>query len=337
MIKKILVLGATGHLGAYSALHLKSIGYEIVAVGHRPSDNGFFESKGIQYIGNFSLEGDKSFANLPVDIDAVVHLAGTMPAHADASPMPYIQSIVVGMVNLCEWLKNSTNCKRVIFNTTPSDVCAFFGTDKPVPDDAPRSFPKDGGDHAVYAIAKTAAVDILESYKYSAGISSCVFRHLTVYGYQPNPFYSLNGVKKMLPWRFIQERAMRGENIEVWGDPKRKKELLYIKDFTKAVECAIKSGAEGMFNLSGDKPYTLEEQIDGLISVFSPNGARSKKVYLPEKPNTPQNLLDSTKAHNQLDWFPEFDWVKACRDMLIEMTEEPLSKLWGNRSDFGKK
>lgn len=228
-INKILVLGATGQLGAYASLHLKHIGYDIVAVGHRTTDNGFFESQSIRYIGGFSLEVTSSYLKLPEDIDAVVHMAGTMPAHANASPMPYVQSIIVGMVNLCEWLKNKTQCKRVIFNTTPSDVCAFFGSATPVPDDAPRSFPKDGGDHAVYAIAKNAAVDILESYKYSDDISSCVFRHLTVYGYHPNPYYALNGVKKMLPWRQIIENAKTGKTIEVWGDPNRKKNSYTLK------------------------------------------------------------------------------------------------------------
>lgn len=332
-MKKILVLGATGHLGAYTALHLKESGYEVTAVGHRHSDNAFFYTKGIKYIGDFSLEDVACYASLPENIDAVVHLAGTMPAHADASPMPYVQSIIVGMVNLCEWVKN-TACRRIIFNTTPSDVCAFFGSDIPVADDALRSFPKDGGDHGIYAIAKNAAVDILEHYKYSDGISSCVFRHLTVYGYQPNPYYSLNGVKKMLPWRFIMKNAIDGDDIEVWGDPKRKKELLYIKDFTQAVELALASGAEGIFNLSGYEPYTLEQQIDGLIEVFSPKDSKSIKKYCPEKPDTPQNLLDSTKARKILKWKPQYTWQLACKDMQQEMEDEPMALLWGKGSDF---
>lgn len=332
-IHKILVIGATGHLGAYTALHLKDAGYEIIAVGHRNNDNGFYATKGIEYIGGFTLEDPSTYKSLPSDIDAVVHLAGTMPAHANANPMPYIQSIIVGMVNLCEWLKN-TSCKRVIFNTTPSDVCAYFGSDKPVDDDAPRSYPKNGGDHAIYAIAKNTAVDILEHYKYSDGISSCVFRHLTVYGYHPNPYYYLNGIKKMLPWRFIMQQAIQGNTIEIWGDPTRKKELLYIKDFTKAIQCALESDAEGIYNLSGYKPYTLEEQIDELIKVFSPVGKTSSKKYCPNKPDTPQNLLLSAKARHSLNWAPCYTWESACIDIKKEMEEEPLSKLWGRQSDY---
>lgn len=332
-MKKIIVLGATGQLGAYTALHLKEIGYSVIAVGRRKSDGDFFSTKGITYIGDFILENADSYELLPKDIFAVVHLAGTMPAHANNTPMPFIQSIIVGMVNLCEWLKG-TECRRVIFNTTPSDVCAYFGSSKPVLDDSPRSFPKDGGDHGIYAIAKNAAVDILEHYKYSIGISSCVFRHLTVYGYHPNPYYYQNGIRKILPWRQIISNAMKGEQIEIWGDPTRLKELLYIKDFTKAIELALKTGAEGIFNLSGFKPYTLEDQIDGIIEVFSPDKKACKVKYCPDKPNTPQNLLDSNRARKVLGWYPKYTWIDACNDMKLEMQEEPLLILWGKNVDF---
>lgn len=331
--KKILILGATGQLGAYSSLYLKECGYSVIAVGHRGSDNGFFSSNGMNYIGGFSLENLDDYKKLPKNIDAVVHLAGTMPAHADANPMPYIQSIIVGMVNLCEWVKE-TQCKRIIFNTTPSDICAFFGTANPVKEDVPRSFPKDGGDHAIYAIAKNAAVDILEHYKYSDGISSCIFRHLTVYGYHPNPYYHLNGVKKMLPWRYIIDRAIKGLPIEIWGDPNRKKELLYIKDFANAINCALKSGAEGIFNLSGLRPYTLDEQIESIIEVFNPKGVSSDKIYLPNKPNTPQNLLDSTKTFREMLWMPKYSWVDACKDIQNEMRTEPFAMLWGHGKQY---
>jgi len=55
MNKTIVVFGATGHLGAHIALHLKSLGYTIIAVGHRKNDNGFFAEHQIQY---FSVDID---------------------------------------------------------------------------------------------------------------------------------------------------------------------------------------------------------------------------------------------------------------------------------------
>lgn len=333
MQKTILVLGATGHLGANCAVHLKANGYNVIAVGHRVSDNGFFATKQIRYIGGFSLEDSDSYHKLPHDIDAVVHLAGTMPAHADNSPMPYVQSIIVGMVRLCEWL-TETHCKRIIFNTTPSDVSAFFDSGLPVPEDAPRSFPKNGGDHGVYAIAKNCATDILEHYKYAKGISSCVFRHLTVYGYNPNPYYSLDGVKKILPWRKILLQAQNNQPVEIWGDKDRKKELLYVKDFVEAIRLALESNVEGIVNLPGDRPYTLEEQITTLVEVFNSEESVPKISFAPDKPDTPQNLLLIGKAKTELNWQPKFNWKYACLDMKQAMKEEPFRLLWGRGEDF---
>ena len=42
MSKKVVVLGATGTLGAPIAIHLKKCGYDVIAAGRRLSDNGFF-------------------------------------------------------------------------------------------------------------------------------------------------------------------------------------------------------------------------------------------------------------------------------------------------------
>lgn len=325
---KIVVLGATGMLGCYSSLALKTHGHDVVAVGRRISDGGFFAKYGIMFVGGVKLEDGNCFSRLPIDIDAVVNMAGTMPAHADASPMPYVQSIVVGMVNVLEWMK-STPARRIVFNTTPSDVCAFFGKPIPVPDDAPRSFPKDGGDHAVYAICKNAAVDILEHYRIAYGFKPIVFRHLTVYGWSPDASYAVNGTQKTLPWRQIVRRAIAGEPIEVWGDPEKKKELLYIDDFTDAVIKAAESGVCGLFNLPGPRPYTLEEQIDGIIEGFSPQEHPASKIYLPDRPSTPENLLLGDRAKNELGWSAETTWATACKIMRNESQNNRFVELWG--------
>lgn len=325
---KVLVLGATGMLGGHSVLALHDAGHDVVACGRRERDNGFFADKGCAYIGNITLEDKFSFDRLPSDIDAVVHLAGAMPAHAGESPMPYVQSIIVGMINLLEWMCRG-KCRRVVFNTTPSDVCAYFGNAVPVDDDAPRSFPKDGGDHAVYAICKNAAVDLLEHYKIAYGIKPIVFRHLTVYGWRPNADYFVNGVKKVLPWRQIMAKCVAGDPVEVWGDAKRMKELLYIDDFTRAIRLAVESDVCGLFNLPGKRPYSLDEQVQGLIDVFSPNGAPSPKVYCPDKPSTPQNLLSGDKVYHMLSWRADISWHEACRRMKSEMQANTFGLLWG--------
>lgn len=325
---KVIVFGATGQLGCYSALAIKAAGHSVVAVGRRESDGGFFSDNGVHYIGGVELEKESCFNSLPADVDAVVNLAGAMPAHSGMSPLPYVKSIVVGTVNLAEWMRR-IGVRRIVFNTTPSDVCDFFGQPVPIKDDALRSFPKDGGDHAVYTICKSAAVDILEHYKYAYGFAPCVFRHMTIYGWHPDAQYVVNGVKKILPWRQIMRNCIAGRDVEVWGDPDRRKELLYIDDFTAAIVKAIECDACGLFNLSAGKHYSLDEQIQGMIDVFSPKGHLVKKIYRPDMPSTPQNILAGENAKISLGWSAKVSWVDACRRMLIEMKNNRFEKIWG--------
>lgn len=326
-MKRVIIFGATGTIGSNVAVYLKDKGYDVIAVGHRASDNGFFETKGIHFIGGISNENAADFKKLPTDIDAVINLAGSMPAHANASPMPYIQSIVVGTVNICEWLRTKTSCKRIIFNTTPSDVIKYLNQPTPVPDYAPRSFPKNGGDHAIYAIAKNAAVDILEHYSIAYEFKPIVFRHDTVYSWTEDPYYNIDGQRKMLPWRLIIDNAIKGKPIEVWGKPETKKCLLYVKDFCSAIECALNCEHTGIYNLSGVRFYTMEEQIQGIIDVFGNKTTPPTKVYCPEKPSTPMHLYADEKAKTELGWNPVWDWWKSCEDMKENMENKPFHLL----------
>ncbi len=267
-MKHVLVLGATGMLGAYSALALKSAGYRVSAVSRRLSDNGFFAANDIPYTGGWDLADPATFDRLPTGIDAVVHMAGFMPAHGDASVLPYVKSIVEGTANVCEWMRTRTQCRRIVFNTTPADVAAHRGGSAPIPDNAPRSWPRDGGDHAPYAVCKIAATDLLGVYQIACGFRPVVFRHMTVFGWHPDASFNVNGRSTVSPWRQVLRRCIAGHPIEIWGNPKRRSELLYIDDFTAAVRAAIESDAIGLFNLPGPRPYTLEEEFSALQNVF---------------------------------------------------------------------
>ena len=323
---KVIVLGATGFLGAYSSLALKEAGCEVVAVGHRRSDGGFFEAHGIGYIGGFSIESRGSFDALPEDATAVVNLAGSMPARADFDNGDYVSSIVAGTVNLCEWMKRRTQCRRIVFNTTPSDVWHAFDVGVAVGDDEPRAYPATGGDHDVYAIAKMAATDILDHYRISCGISSVVFRHMNVYGFHPSAKYVVDGEERLSPWRILLRRAIAGDAISIYGDGSRKLELLSVYDFASAVVKAVRSGCHGIFNLAGPRPYTLEEEIRTIVDVF---GRGNKIEQAPERPSRMETVLCRDKARRLLGWEPEFGWRETCEKIRGEMLHNRFEALWG--------
>lgn len=331
-MKRIIVFGATGGIGAYTALHLhESQVYEVIAVGHRKTDNGFYEQYGIKYL-SVDIADYKTFDVLPKsDVDAVVNMAGVLPARS-YDPRMYIQSFTMGQLNVLEYMRE-VGCKKIISAQTPADLWYLQNTTEPMPADAQRSFPP-STDHSIYTIAKNAAIDITEYYHNTFGISRFILRFFNVYMYHPNPYYHVDGIKRMISFRLLMDRAEKGEDIEVWGDPTRSKEILYVKDLAQLIQQCVESSLEGgIYNVGSLKQVTLEEQIDGIIEVFT-NEKKSKKVLRPDKPDALFNHLDISKTVNELGYSPKYSYIDWLKDFKKEMEENRFEKLWGTRADY---
>ena len=157
-MKKVVVFGATGNLGANISMFLHNLGYEVFPVGHRKSDNGFFAENGMPYY-SVNIENEEDFNSLPrEDVYAVLHFAGMLPAAMSGfSGTPYIQSIIQGTLNVLEYTRK-VGADRIIFPQTLFDVHHLFGTKVPIPADSQRQVPE--GDHWLYVIAKNAACKV---------------------------------------------------------------------------------------------------------------------------------------------------------------------------------
>ena len=329
---KIVVFGATGGIGAYTILHLLDANkYELVAVGHRKTDNGFFETKGIPYY-SVDIADYKTFGCLPKeDVFAVVNLAGVLPA-VKYDPRSFVSSFTMGQVNVLEYMRE-VGCNKIIFAQTPADLWYLQNTAEPMPADAQRSFPP-STDHSIYTIAKNAAINITEYYYNTFGIQWFALRFFNVYMYDPNPYYHVNGIKRWISFRLIIEKAKKGEDIEVWGDPKRSKEMVYVKDVAQLVsQCIEDKEHGGIYNVGSEHQVTLEEQIDGIIDVFTEN-KKSKKIYCPEKPNALFNHLDISKTVKELGYKPQYSYQEWLIDFKKEEELNRFEKLWGKREDY---
>ena len=329
---KIVVFGATGGIGAYTILHLLDANkYELVAVGHRKTDNGFFETKGIPYY-SVDIADYKTFGCLPKeDVFAVVNLAGVLPA-VKYDPRSLVSSFTMGQLNVLEYMRE-VGCNKIIFAQTPADLWYLQNTAEPMPADAQRSFPP-STDHSIYTIAKNAAINITEYYYNTFGIQWFALRFFNVYMYDPNPYYHVNGIKRWISFRLIIEKAKKGEDIEVWGDPKRSKEMVYVKDVAQLVsQCIEDKEHGGIYNVGSEHQVTLEEQIDGIIDVFTEN-KKSKKIYCPEKPNALFNHLDISKTVKELGYKPQYSYQEWLIDFKKEEELNRFEKLWGKREDY---
>ena len=334
MKKKVIIFGATGKVGCYSALHLKEVGFDVVAVGHRNSDNGFFEDYGIQYV-SLDICKQTDFAKLPKDnIYGIIHMAAILPATMKGyDPHEYVRSNLDGTLNVLDYAVK-VRVQRFIFPKSWSDITYLTGTLKPIPADAIAKFPLDN-DHTIYAITKNAACDIIQHYSVKYGFKYYILRFPNIFCFHPNPTYNVNGEKRWTGQRAIIEQAKRGDDIELWGNPEAARDVFYVKDCTRIIEgCLSADGESGIYNVGTGWVVTRREQIQGLIDVFGRKDKPSKIVVREDKPDSPTYLLDISKTKEQLGFEPQYDYMTYLKDLKHEMELNRFEKLWGKESDY---
>ena len=103
----------------------------------------------------------------------------------------------------------------------------------------------------------------------------------------------------------------------------------YIKDFVELVSNCVKSDIEGgIYNVGNGWQVSLEEQIRGIVEVFSPKDHPSEITYVPEKPDPLENAFDASKTFKELNWKPKYSYIDQLRDFKHEMETEPFAKLF---------
>jgi len=313
-MRKIVVFGATGGIGAYTAI---SLGYDIIAVGRRPSDNGFFKDYGIEYI-SVDITHKEDFKKLPLDVYAVVNLAGALPARMQGYyPQEYIDTIV--NLNVLDY---ACKAEKYIFAHSVSDVIHLFGK-WPISSDKTDRFPLDN-DHSIYSICKNTHVNLTEHYHSRFGLKRFILRIPNVYLYHPESYYYTEGRKKSQNYRLMIERALCELNIGIWGNPKIERDIIYVRDIARLVKNCIETDHEGgIFNAATGIGTSMEDQVKGIVEVFG--GSYS---YHPEMPDSPEYVFDISKT-KELGYEPKYDYISYLLDFKEEMSNQTFAKLWG--------
>lgn len=144
----------------------------------------------------------------------------------------------------------------------------------------------------------------------------------------------MNGEKKWLGWRYIIDQAMKGNTLEVWGDPKATKEMVYVGDFVNMMECCIKAKHDGgVYNMGCGHPVSIEYQIKKIAEIFN-GDKKSDIVYKPEKPSSPQFVLSIEKSRRELGYEPKYDFEAFLKAFKHDMKTEPMAKIWGKKEDY---
>jgi UDP-glucuronate 4-epimerase len=316
---KILVTGAAGFIGYHLCQKLIDIGHEVVGLDNMNSYydvrlkearlkqlgiedetkwNVFYKSslnKKFQFI-KMNLEDREK---LPLvfqkfKFDIVCNLAAQAGVrYSLENPMAYVDSNIVGFINLLECLRHQ-NIKKFIYASSSS----VYGQNKKVPFSI-----EDRVDHPISLYAATKKSNELMSYTYSHlyGIETVGLRFFTVYGPWGRP--------DMAPMLFASS-IMEDKAIRVYNNGEMSRDFTYIDDIIAGILIVVKLLSSNerkkesyqLFNIGNGSPVALMKFIETLETEL---GKIAKKNMLPMQPGDVEKTWADTKALKELGYLSE--------------------------------
>ena len=334
----ILIIGATGFIGMYTAEAFLKNGYEVIAAGRNKNVGEELSKEGAAFL-ELDITKKEDFEKLPNEgITGIILLAGLLPANTTAdlvdedNAADYFEVNVIGTINVLEWARKH-GVKKVIGASSYADVRGAWRKDYAITEEEPRDF-SFTGDHSVYVISKNAANDVMEYYNQQHHMKCAWFRFPPVYGVGPHGTINVNGKPYKSGIQTFIENASAGKDIEIWGDSEISRDIIYVKDVARAYVLAIESEKTyGLYNMTSGVPLTLIDQAKTVIEVFGEDRG-SKIVLRPEKKNnTPSFLFSMEKAKRDFDFVPEYtDFNLMMEDYKKEM-ENPARAAFEGRKE----
>lgn len=116
------------------------------------------------------------------------------------------------------------------------------------------------------------------------------------------------------------DKAIAGEDIEIWGNPQMKRDVVYVKDLTQMFILAIeKEIKRGKYNVSNGTELTLEQQVKDTIEVFSSPEIKIKDI---------KYHYDISNAVADLGYKPKYFHIEMLKDIKEEMKKKRFEFLF---------
>lgn len=334
----IIIIGATGFIGMYTAEAFLEKGYKVLATGRNEAVGNALSKEGADFL-KLDITNKEDFKKLPDEgVEGIILLAGLLPANTTADLVEeenaedYFKVNVLGTINVLEWARKH-NVKKVIGACSYSDVSGAWKKDYAITEEEPRNF-SFTGDHSVYVISKNASNDVMEYYNQQHHMQCAVFRFPPVYGVGPHGTINVNGKPYKSGIQTFIENAAQGKDIEIWGDPDISRDIIYVKDVARAYVMALESEKTyGLYNMTSQTSLTLLDQAKAVIEVFGKDKG-SKIVLRPEKKNnTPSFLFSMEKAKRDFSFVPEYTDFKSMMEDYKREMENPLRAVFSDRTE----
>ena len=313
----ILVTGAAGFIGNELALHLLSMGSQVVGLDNLNDyydvqlkqdrlarlasfENFTFVKMGIEDRTAITALADK------YHFEVIYHLAAQAGVrYSIENPATYIDSNLVGFANILE-LARQHEVEHLIYASSSS----VYGENETQPFSEHHAV-----DHPVslYAATKKANEVMAHSYSHLYGIPTTGLRFFTVYGPWGRP--------DMAPFLFSRA-ILQGTPIKIFNHGNMERDFTYIDDIVQGIVAAAgaipvrsvkptklspaNSGAPyQVLNIGNSQPVRL---MDFIAALEKASGMEAEKIYMDmQAGDVPSTYADVSLIQEKTDYRPKTD------------------------------
>jgi len=301
-LKKILVVGGAGYIGAHVAYLLQENGYEV-----RIYDD-FSNGLKSRIEGKFSdvVIGDvldrQALISACEGIDAVIHLAAKKAVGESVdNPLKYYENNVGGTLNLLAAM-SLKGVKKIVFSSTaavyaPSEKLSIAEDDLTEP-------------LSPYGQTKLLSEKLISAVAKAENLSAISLRYFNVVGALRDEFAD-NSKDNLVPKVFAALKA--GKNPEIYGsdyptkDGSCIRDYIHISDLAKAhlvaLEKVFTTKVDEVYNVGSGSGYSVTEMINQIAESI---GKAIAPTLSPRRPgDTAQLIASIAKIEKALGWKPE--------------------------------
>lgn len=288
---RCLVVGAGGFIGGHLCARLLASGSIVTAFGHPPRHPA---RSGVAWIVASVTDADSLSAAVE-QADYVFHLIGSAdPGSSNRDPCDEVLTTVPASLAVLEACR-LRRPRRLVFLSSGGTVYRPRLA-LPIGEEAPTD------PVSAYGIGKLMIEKYCALFHQLYGLDSVVLRIANPFGPDQDPDRGQGFVAR------VMKCALTGEAVQLWGDGGGiVRDFIYIGDVAEAIETAAISQTDlKLFNIGSGVGRSLTSVIDDVADVVG------KPVRVDHGPgrsaDTPVNVLDITRAREQLGWTPGTEW-----------------------------
>lgn len=296
-MKKILITGAAGFIGYHLCVRMLTEGYQVVGLDNindyydvnlkyaRLSELGIVREVAEPFnLESTSSKWDGSFTFVRMNLedrdaipflferhrfDMVINLAAQAGVrYSLENPMAYVDSNVVGFVNILESCRHY-GVGKLLYASSSSvygdSVDTPFTTEQNV--DHPIS---------LYAATKKSNELMAHTYSHLFHIQTIGLRFFTVYGPWGRPDMAMF---------LFTDAILNGRPIKVFNNGDLSRDFTYIEDIIQGIMLIVNKEEEEekyqLYNIGNSKPVKLLEFIE---QIEKATGKKAQKIMMPMQP-----------------------------------------------------